>query len=136
MAAGFDRYYQFAKCFRDEDLRADRQPEFTQVFPRLALAKAFQLDLEMAFASNVTIMSTVETLLRSAFSRIGIMSESFPGWKDEMAMERLRHMASSVDSNFRKMTYAEAMEKVYCIPRWLANAAVRQRQTRSAVSQP
>jgi hypothetical protein len=79
----------------------------------------------MAFASNVTVMSTVETLLRNAFSHIGTVSQPFPGLKDEMAMERLRRMAGSVSPVFRKMTYAQAMEKVYRIPRCLANDAVR-----------
>ncbi|WP_267257027.1 aspartate--tRNA ligase [Coxiella endosymbiont of Ornithodoros maritimus] len=56
MAAGFDRYYQIVRCFRDEDLRADRQPEFTQ------------LDLEMSFVEEKDIQQLIETMIRHLFS--------------------------------------------------------------------
>jgi len=55
MMSGFDRYYQIVKCFRDEDLRADRQPEFTQ------------LDIETAFLDEQAIMETMEALIRETF---------------------------------------------------------------------
>ena len=59
MVAGMDRYVQICKCFRDEDLRADRQPEFTQV------------DVEMSFARPDTIFGMIEPLMRSIFGLIG-----------------------------------------------------------------
>lgn len=58
MMAGMDRYYQIVRCFRDEDLRADRQPEFTQ------------LDLEMSFADERTIQDTIEGMMRFVFKSV------------------------------------------------------------------
>jgi len=77
MVAGFDRYFQIAKCFRDEDLRADRQPEFTQI------------DVEMSFCTEDDVIAVAEKLIHNIFTQCGF----------------------EIPQTFKRMTYAEAMEK-------------------------
>jgi aspartyl-tRNA synthetase len=78
MAAGFDRYYQITKCFRDEDLRADRQPEFTQV------------DIETSFLNEQDIMALTEDMIRSVFkeSLDVTLPDAFPRMTYAEAMSR------------------------------------------------
>ena len=77
MVAGFDRYYQIAKCFRDEDLRADRQPEFTQI------------DIEASFIEEVDIMGTAEGMIRKIFKgSLDVELGDFPHMPYAEAMER------------------------------------------------
>ncbi|AFJ58904.1 MAG: aspartate--tRNA ligase [Pseudomonas sp.] len=77
MVAGFDRYYQIAKCFRDEDLRADRQPEFTQI------------DIETSFLDEKEIMGLTEQMIRNLFKEVlGLEFGEFPHMTFEEAMRR------------------------------------------------
>ena len=77
MVAGFDRYYQIAKCFRDEDLRADRQPEFTQI------------DIEASFVDEEDIMSTTEAMVSGLFAEhMDVEFSSFPRMTYAEAMQR------------------------------------------------
>lgn len=78
MMSGFDKYYQIVRCFRDEDLRADRQPEFTQ------------LDIEMAFIDEKTIMGLIEGLLKKVFKEL---------------------LNVELPQNLPQMPYAEAMRR-------------------------
>src|SRR5678815_1572516 len=67
MIAGYDRYYQIVKCFRDEDLRADRQPEFTQI------------DIETSFLDELEIRTMFEEMIRSTVKHaIGVELPAFP----------------------------------------------------------
>ncbi len=77
MVAGFDRYYQIAKCFRDEDLRADRQPEFTQI------------DIEASFVEEEDIMAVTETMIRELFQDVlDVELAPFPRMTWAEAMDR------------------------------------------------
>src|SRR5579859_7376814 len=78
MIAGFDRYYQIVRCFRDEDLRADRQPEFTQ------------LDIETSFLAQPDIMAIMEGLIRHCFKEVlgAALADPFPRMTYAEAMRR------------------------------------------------
>ncbi|HKJ97805.1 MAG TPA: aspartate--tRNA ligase [Desulfotignum sp.] len=78
MISGFDRYYQIVKCFRDEDLRADRQPEFTQI------------DMELSFVNEDQIMEIAEGLIRAIFKKVSDidLSAPFPRLTYAEAMDR------------------------------------------------
>ena len=86
MVAGMDRYYQIARCFRDEDLRADRQPEFTQ------------LDMEVSWMDQEALMSLVESMVRRIFTEVA--NTPLPGGGD-----------GENNAPFKRITYEEAMEK-------------------------
>ncbi len=77
MVAGFDKYFQIVKCFRDEDLRADRQPEFTQI------------DCEMSFVTQEDILNTFEGLTKHLFkTTIGVELSDFPRMSYDEALEK------------------------------------------------
>jgi len=77
MVAGLDRYFQIARCFRDEDLRADRQPEFTQI------------DLEASFVTRDDVMAVAESLIRALWAEAGwTVTDAIPRMSYSEAMER------------------------------------------------
>lgn len=78
MVGGFERYYQIVRCFRDEDLRADRQPEFTQ------------LDIETSFLQPIDIQNMIEAMMARIFSKV---------------------LGLTIETPFKRLTYAEAMER-------------------------
>jgi aspartyl-tRNA synthetase len=102
MMAGFDRYYQIARCFRDEDLRADRQPEFTQ------------LDMEFAFVQERDVQDTVEALIRHVFREvIGVeLADPFPRMTYAEAMQRYGSDKPDLRIAMELVDIAEAVKHV------------------------
>lgn len=103
MVSGYDRYYQIVKCFRDEDLRADRQPEFTQV------------DCEMSFVEQEDILNTFEGLFKHVFKDIkGVeMNEAFPRMTYDDAMWHYGN--DKPDIRFEvKIQNSKVNNEVYC----------------------
>ncbi|KAJ2099172.1 aspartate--tRNA ligase msd1 [Coemansia sp. S100] len=88
MAAGFDRYYQIARCFRDEDLRADRQPEFTQI------------DLEMSFVTKEDIQSVVERLIQRIWKTIKQVDIAVPFTRMSFAEATCKYGSDKPDTRF------------------------------------
>ncbi len=102
MMAGFDRYYQIARCFRDEDLRADRQPEFTQ------------LDLEFAFVEEHDVQDFVEELIRHVFREVqGVeLDASFPRMTWAEAMRRFGSDKPDLRIALELIDVADALKQV------------------------
>lgn len=93
MASGFKGYYQIAKCFRDEDLRADRQPEFTQI------------DMEMSFGRSEDIQKVVQSLVQGIWKEV----RGLPLYKVDWSTGKLVELAEG--ENFPKLDYKTALEK-------------------------
>jgi len=101
MAAGMDRYFQIAKCFRDEDLRADRQPEFTQV------------DIEASFTDEEQIMSITEQMIRQVFKEhLDIDLGDFPRMTHEEAMRRFGSDKPDLRIDMELIDIADLMREV------------------------
>ena len=102
MVSGFDRYFQIAKCFRDEDLRADRQPEFTQV------------DIEASFVDEQEIMSIAENMTREMFKKVmdENLPESFPIMTYQEAMQRFGSDKPDLRVNLELIELTEDMKDV------------------------
>ncbi|MEJ7893137.1 MAG: aspartate--tRNA ligase [Solirubrobacteraceae bacterium] len=88
MVGGFERYYQIARCFRDEDLRADRQPEFTQ------------LDLEMSFVVQDDVIAVMEGVMSAVFEATGFAVEAPPWRRISYADAMLRYGSDKPDLRF------------------------------------
>ena len=102
MISGFDRYFQIAKCFRDEDLRADRQPEFTQI------------DIEASFVDEKEIMSIAENMTREMFKKVmdENLPDSFPVMTYQEAMQRFGSDKPDLRVNLELIELTEDMKDV------------------------
>ena len=102
MVAGYDRYYQIARCFRDEDLRADRQPEFTQ------------LDIELAFVDEREVQDLVEGLIRHVFLEVqGVeLDATFPRMTWAEAMRRFGSDKPDLRCTLELADIADAVKQV------------------------
>ena len=102
MVSGFDRYFQIAKCFRDEDLRADRQPEFTQI------------DIEASFVNEEDIMTITENMTRDMFKKVmnQNLSEKFPVMTYQEAMHRFGSDKPDLRVNLELIELTDEMKDV------------------------
>ena len=102
MMSGMDRYYQIVRCFRDEDLRADRQPEFTQ------------LDIETSFMDEEAIMGMMETMMRGLFTEVlaADVDAAFPRMSWAEAMERFGSDKPDLRIKLELQTISDVLEDV------------------------